>query len=99
MPGGWVGRRQDRSSTRSKALRLATLRRDGWRCQWGQRGALCGAYADQADHINRHGPDELSNMRALCAYHHGIKTSTEGNAERWRYRRARDPEPHPGVIW
>lgn len=100
MPGGWAGRRNDRSSRLARAWRDAVLARDGYRCQWvvDDAGRRCGAYADGgADHINPGDDYSLSNGQALCAYHHNIKSSAEGNAARWRYRRARPREAHPGL--
>lgn len=101
MPGGWAGRRNDRSSPAERAFRDAVLARDGFRCQWvvDYRSDLrCGAYADGgADHIEPGNRHTLDNGRALCAYHHNMKSSAEGNAARWRFRRVRSPETHPGL--
>lgn len=64
-------------STRWPALRLAALRRDGWRCvQCGARGRL------EADHVKpvRTHPElafTLDNLQSLCAACHTRKTRIE----------------------
>jgi 5-methylcytosine-specific restriction protein A len=65
---------QYRRGPRWKALRLAALRRDGFRCrECGVRGKL------EVDHVKpvRDFPDlafDLANLQALCARCHGSKT-------------------------
>ncbi|MGN6557737.1 MAG: HNH endonuclease [Solirubrobacterales bacterium] len=72
------------------------LRRDGYRCQHRDAtGALCGAWANQVDHIERGDDHDESNLQALCRAHHARKSSAEGNAA--QPRRRRPPEPHPGL--
>jgi 5-methylcytosine-specific restriction protein A len=78
--------------------RIRVLRRDAYQCQHRdtERGPKCLAPANQCDHIipgDDHGYD---NLQALCATHHARKSSAEGNAA--RPKRAREPEPHPGLI-
>lgn len=69
------------------------LRRDGYRCY------LCKSVASEVDHVvpaSQGGGDEDSNLAAICLRCHRSKTGREGRAA--QPRRARDPEPHPGVC-
>ena len=87
------------------ALRRAVLKRDKDRCQWKMgRTGICGATANQVDHVRR-GPDHSqANLRALCADHHKEKSSSEGGAAYWaaiRESRSRfrgRQGNHPGLI-
>jgi len=80
--------------------RVRVLRRDGYKCQARDSlGVLCGAPANQADHIEPGDDHSLENLRALCRWHHARKSSAEGAAARRpRPKQARDPEPHPGML-
>ncbi|GEL19347.1 hypothetical protein PA7_31840 [Pseudonocardia asaccharolytica DSM 44247 = NBRC 16224] len=98
MSGQWEGRASGRNSAAWKRLRRFILDRDSHRCTWPTDHGPCGAPADQVDHIDRHGGDDPNNLRALCRPHHAIKTSAEGNAERWRHRERRPTRPHPGFL-
>lgn len=84
------------SSPGWKRLRLEILKRDGYIC-W-----LCGGTgADQVDHLrpaSLGGTDDPSNLRAAHRDCHLRKSSSEGNAARWRYRTARPAERHPGLL-
>lgn len=75
-------RRHSRPVIQSKrwpALRLAVLRRDGFRCvACGARGRL------EVDHVQpvRTHPErafDLNNLQALCGRCHGAKTRSECN--------------------
>lgn len=83
--------------------RIRVLRRDGYRCQERHStGELCGELAHEVDHIvprSQGGGHELENLRAICRWHHGRKSSAEGRAARRpRPTQKRDPEPHPGRL-
>lgn len=83
-----------------QTLRVRVLRRDSYRCQARDSlGILCGAPANQVDHIVAGDDHSLDNLQALCRWHHDRKSSAEGHAARRpRPKRARDPEAHPGLI-
>lgn len=87
LPPGW-----DR-------LRLVVLARDHHECQHVRAGTgkPCLAYANQCDHIDRKGTDDLSNLQALCSYHHGVKSSREGGRARAAAAGTTTPAPHPGI--
>jgi len=80
--------------------RVRVLRRDGYKCQARDSlGVLCGAPANQADHIEPGDDHSLENLRALCRWHHARKSSAEGAAARRpRARMQREPEAHPGML-
>lgn len=72
-------------------IRLKVLKRDGYRCQHvrADTGKICGAPANEVDHIHssighRHDDDRLSNLQALCHYHHAQKTHAESVRSRVR---------------
>jgi 5-methylcytosine-specific restriction enzyme A len=99
MPGGWQG------STRRTSLPpnwpqlcAAVLDRDSHRCTWIEDNRRCPAEATEVDHIQRGDDHRMVNLRALCAWHHGRKSSAEGNAARWAVREQRAPEAHPGMT-
>ena len=85
------------SSPHWRQLRRGTLERDGYRCHYcGQPGA------DEVDHLvplSAGGTDHPANLAAIhrspC---HARKSSVEGNEARWKNRRNRPTEPHPGLI-
>lgn len=89
-------------------IRPRILRRDHYRCQWGSLDSdrfaygLCPTRANQVDHKGRSDDHSDSNLRALCAYHHQIRTGRQGAAASHAARRdrarlrLRAPEPHPG---
>jgi hypothetical protein len=67
-------------------------------------GGICGQRANQADHIDPDGPDDLSNLQALCPFHHNHKTGVEAGRAAGALRRKiaaarfRPAESHPGLI-
>lgn len=103
MPGGWQG--SDRGSRLPKNWnQLCGLvhRRSGRRCEFPlESGGRCGAPANGGvDHIVPGDDHRLSNLRDTCSYHHGKKSSAEGNAAKAAKRalRYRPTEEHPGLI-
>lgn len=81
--------------------RVRVLRRDGYRCQArDSMGSLCGRPANQCDHIEPGDDHSLENLQALCRWHHARKSASEGGraSALKRVSRARDPEPHPGLL-
>lgn len=84
-------------------VRPRILRRDQYQCQWPVAGGICGAHANQVDHIDPNGGDDDQNLRALCECHHRLKSSSEGGRavrrghRRARVRTVRPPETHPGL--
>lgn len=99
MPGGWRGStRSDRLPSDWASTRRPRIRaRDNYQCTAVEDGQRCTGGADQVDHIDPNGPEDDSNYTSLCTSHHGKKSAAEGNEARWRYRRQRPPEPHPGL--
>jgi 5-methylcytosine-specific restriction endonuclease McrA len=95
--------RRDRLPADWAQLRRACLERDGYRCQWRMPGGICGQRANQADHVDPKGPDELGNLQSLCPVHHSIKSSREGGRAMGEIRRRiaaarrRPADPHPGL--
>jgi len=79
--------------------RVRVLRRDAYRCRArDSTGLVCGAPANQVDHIERGNNHDESNLEALCRWHHARKSAQEGvAARRPRPRQQRTPEPHPGL--
>lgn len=77
---GW-GKRSGltyRQSPRWKQIRLAVLKRDGFRCTAidGNTNQRCGETATDVDHVSGHS-DDLDNLTSLCSHHHHMKTSSE----------------------
>lgn len=98
----WSGStRRDRLPPGWPAIRARILQRDGHRCTHTDHGQRCPAPATDVDHItpvSQGGTDAPANLRSLCRRHHGLKSSAEGNAARWKYRDKRPSEKHPGLI-
>ena len=76
--------------------RKSALSRAGYRCE----SPGCGAPAVDCDHIVRGDDHSLSNLQALCAWHHKRKTARESAEARKlaRSERIRPEPPHPGLI-
>ncbi len=67
------------------------LRRDGHRCTWIEEdGQRCPSPGIEVDHEIPGDDHSMANLRALCSYHHKLKSSAEGHAAR---RLARGAEP------
>ncbi|MEO3976319.1 HNH endonuclease signature motif containing protein [Streptomyces sp. CAU 1734] len=101
MSGGWEGsnRRAELPPNWYSEIRPEVLRRDRRRCQWPQpAGGICGAHANQVDHIGDGDDHRPANLQALCETCHRRKTSAQGNTARWAERARRPPERHPGFI-
>lgn len=92
MPGQWVG------SDRSKRLP------SNWpdiRDQILKRDPICkvchSRRSVQVDH-KKNGDDHSSfNLQGICEPCHKKKTAQEGALARYRFKRMRDQEQHPGV--
>lgn len=78
------------------ALRQRRLRHDGYRCKVEVDGHRCPNPAREVDHIKPGDDHSWNNLRAICKDHHKAKSSAEGVAA--QPRRAREQEPHPGLI-
>lgn len=102
---GWYARPSSRRATLPRdweLRRLAVLRRDGFRCQHVRydTGLKCGKPANQCDHIDDRDDHSLANLRALCEYHHGVRSSQQGGNAAAAARRRKEPQKqkHPGII-
>lgn len=95
----WSGSNRKRTLPSNWAtLRIAVLRRDGWECQWVTGGRICAAAANQCDHIGDPLDHSMENLRALCAWHHGKRSGSQGaKASNARPSARRPPEAHPGI--
>lgn len=99
MSGQWQGStRKATLPPNWHALRKQILERDEHSCQWMTDGEPCGAHATHVDHKHRKGGDAPSNLRALCAWHHNRKSSSEGHEAQTRHSTARPREQHPGLA-
>ena len=91
MPANW------------QSLRMAVMTRDRGSCRWvrddGQ--GVCGRRANQVDHIDPGDDHRLSNLRALCEYHHAKISAVQGHEESERVRLEKKAkgrfEGHPGL--
>ncbi|WP_406206864.1 HNH endonuclease [Kitasatospora sp. NBC_01560] len=89
-------------------LRRAVMNRDSWMCQHIRydTGELCGEPARHCDHIvpaSEGGPDDPTNLRALCDWHVLRKDAADAGrarqratADRWQPIRTR--RRHPGEV-
>ena len=93
------GDRAERLPVDWRQRRLVVLERDGHRCTVTMRdGTRCTDRATEVDHIVAGDDHDLSNLRAICHWHHARKSSAEGNAARRRPSTKRPAEAHPGLI-
>jgi 5-methylcytosine-specific restriction enzyme A len=75
----WAGSdRQARLPGNWSTIRRRVLERDGYECQ------LCGAPADEVDHIRNNDDHSLANLWTLCEPHHKAKTAREAAIGRKR---------------
>lgn len=84
------------------AIRRRVLERAGYRCEHidPDTGVRCRARANQVDHIRSKVDsadggydDSLSNLQALCGFHHSLKSSSEGGRAKAKARvREREAE-------
>ncbi|MFG1683508.1 HNH endonuclease [Nonomuraea sp. NPDC049269] len=84
------------------AIRQRILKRDNHACQMPTPLGVCGAWANEVDHItpaSLGGSDEPANLRSLCGPHHKVKSSREGGqaSAAKRIPRNRPAEQHPGL--
>jgi 5-methylcytosine-specific restriction protein A len=70
------------------------LERDGHTCQL--RGERCIEHATEVDHRGASDDHRMEQLRAVCTPCHRSRTGRQGRAA--QPKRAREPEPHPGVI-
>jgi 5-methylcytosine-specific restriction endonuclease McrA len=82
-----------------KVIRPRILARDHHQCQHirSDRNRICGARANQVDHIDQERRDDHSdaNLQSLCQWHHQRKSSAEGG----RGNRRKEPaRRHPGLL-
>jgi hypothetical protein len=100
MPGGWVGsnRRAELPPEWEPVIRPRILKRDEYRCRWIDNGQRCTQPATDVDHKGDKHDHSDRNLRALCAWHHGKRTSEQGNAARVRVSNRRAAERHPGLL-
>ncbi len=83
LPKGW------------KAIVERIKKRDPWCVMCLEVGKHTPTYT--ADHIGRNDVHEDWNLRGLCKWHHGKRTSAQANAARKRVSQKRPPEKHPGL--
>ena len=101
MPGGWAGsrRRAELPPNWYTEIRPAILQRDGYQCRAVLAdGRRCTERATDVDHIGNRHDHRPANLQALCGWHHGRKSSSEGNRAQRRYSNRRPPERHPGLL-
>lgn len=76
-----------------KQIRRRVLARDHHTC------VMCGAPANQVDHIVRGQDHSLGNLRSLCEHCHMVRTGRDGGSTPRRTRTRARPEPkHPGML-
>lgn len=88
LPRGWY------------KTRLRILKRDGYRCTWVRQdstGGRCPEKANQVDHVNPLGGEGDDNLTSLCAYHHKIKSSSEGGRAVHKSQ-GKQMKKHPGMY-
>lgn len=89
LPGNWA------------TLRKSVMERDNRLCQHIRydTGLPCYLAATDVDHIEPGDDHRLSNLQALCAWHHRQKTGRESGEARKAKSAGRGRKPrHPGVI-
>ncbi len=98
----WHGSdRRARLPSNWPVLRAKVLARDGYRCVAVLRdtGLRCAATATDVDHIIPGDDHAMTNLQALCVWHHARKTAAESAAARRpRLSRRRPEERHPGDL-
>ncbi len=102
MTEQWSGStRRSRLPSDWEQRRATVFARAGHRCEATMRdGTRCVEPGIECDHIKHGDNHDLSNLQALCTWHHAKKTAREA-AEARRFQRvpsARKPrEKHPGL--
>lgn len=103
MSGQWEGSKRGESVPHNwKAIRQLVMERDNGQCQELMLdGTKCPDPGTECDHIINvasGGTHSLDNLRMLCAWHHGKKSSAEGRAARKYLTEQKPKEAHPGLI-
>lgn len=100
MPSGWANsnRRAELPSNWRREIRPAVLERDGYQCRAVDNDQRCTEAATDVDHIGDRHDHSLTNLQALCRWHHDRKTSADRNAMQRRPSTTRPREPHPGLL-
>lgn len=100
MSGWATSDRRSRLPPDWRRRRAAVLARAGQRCEaLDSLGQRCPERATDADHVQRGDDHRMTNLQALCRWHHGQKTAREAaDARRPRPTRRREPEQHPGLV-
>lgn len=81
-------------------IRARVLRRDRHSCTMTfSDGRICGAPANQVDHVEPGDDHGMANLRALCEWCHTHKSSSEGGtaAALTRVRTHRPKPTHPAL--
>lgn len=102
-----MGKRWQNSTRRSRLpenwrdIRITVLNRDQYACQWRMTaGGICGQYTTDVDHITPGDDHRLSNLQALCSWHHARKSAQEGHEAQAAKKKARldaEAAAHPGM--
>ena len=98
--GNWANsNRRDRLPSDWKQLREKVISRAAHRCETKMKdGTRCTDKGTDVDHIVAGDDHSLTNLQLLCKWHHGKKSSREGNEARPRYTERRPKEAHPGIT-
>lgn len=81
-------------------IRRQVLHRDRHLCQilLEDVGTICGELATEVDHVVAGDNHALTNLQAICTWHHRRKSSAEGAAARPKFEsRLRKQEAHPSA--
>lgn len=96
MSGGWKGStRRARLPRNWDTLRATVLEEAQYQCEYVDHGVRCTNIATDCDHIINNDNHSRENLQALCPFHHGQKSSHEGNTAR-KKKYSKRTEPHPG---
>lgn len=93
--------RSQRLPANWRKIRTHVLYRDDYACQVisPDTGVRCLATANEVDHIIAGDDHSLTNLQAICTWHHKQKTAAEAAAARPKIApRNRRPEQHPGAL-
>ena len=85
--------RRSRLPKNWEAIRQATKRRAGDRCEWAEGGTRCTSKGSECDHID--GNDDHARTQWLCMPHHKVKTQREAQAARFRRSNTKRATPRP----
>jgi 5-methylcytosine-specific restriction endonuclease McrA len=103
MPGWNGSSRRETLPPDWPQIRSAVLERDHHQCQHVREdtGRICGLLATDCDHIGDRTDHRMSNLRALCHWHHLRRSGQQGGRASQQARNARKKaaQPkHPGVL-